>query len=266
MRTQWGDERQSSPTRRPPPRLRPGGGRRPEGRGGPRVHRVDRDPGHRPRAAQPGPLPGHRPVRQRRPGRPPRRAGVPAEGADRRRRPRGRRAGAPGGAHRPVRHGRAAPRDPRRTGGGHPARRLRLPHRAQRHHRLHRTRAHARRPGGGPHPRAGQQGVAHRRRPAGQGAGQAGPDHPGRLRARRPLPGAGRRHPRRRAQAGRHRLRRPVPGPYQGRAGGRHRRGRPRPPHLGHGPGDHDQLRDARQQGPGGDRGPPALRHSLRPH
>ena len=35
----------------------------------------------------------------------------------------------------------------------------------------------------GPHARAGQQGVADRRRPAGRGAGQARPDHPGRLRA-----------------------------------------------------------------------------------
>ena len=103
-------------------------------------------------------------------------------------------------------------------GRRHRGRRLRLPHRPQRHHRLHRPRAHPRRPGGGPHPRARQQGVAHRRRPAGEGAGQAGPDHPGRLRARRPLPGAGRRHPRGRAQARRHRLRRPLPRPYEARS------------------------------------------------
>ena len=43
-----------------------------------------------------------------------------------------------------------------------------------------------------------------------------GPDHAGRLRALRALPGAGRRHPRRGPQADRHRLRRPVPRPHQG--------------------------------------------------
>ena len=65
------------------------------------------------------------------------------------------------------------------------------------------------RPGAGPR----QQGVADRRRPAGEGGRQARPDRPGRLRALRALPGAGRRHPRRGPQAGRHRLRRPVPRP-----------------------------------------------------
>ena len=34
-----------------------------------------------------------------------------------------------------------------------------------------------------------------------------------------------------------------------------------RAPDLGHGPARHDQLRDAGEQGPGGDRGAPALRH-----
>ena len=36
-------------------------------------------------------------------------------------------------------------------------------------------------------------------------------------------------------------------------------------PDLGDGPGDHDQLGDAGQQGPRGDRGAPALRHPVRP-
>ena len=42
-------------------------------------------------------------------------------------------------------------------------------------------------------------------------------------------------------------------------------RGGARPPHLGHGPGRHDQLRDAGEQGARGDRGAPPLRHPLRP-
>ena len=39
-----------------------------------------------------------------------------------------------------------------------------------------------------------------------------------------------------------------------------------RAPDLGHGPGRHDQLRDPGEQGPGADRGPPALRRPLRRH
>ena len=46
----------------------------------------------------------------------------------------------------------------------------------------------------------------------------------------------------------------------------RHARGGAGPPDLGHGPGRHDQLRDAGQQGARGDRGAPALRHPVRPH
>ena len=135
-------------------------------------------------------------LRRGRQGRAARRAGAPAAGAHRRGRARGRRAGAARGAARAS------------TGTGEPlpeilagpdaatrARRLRVPHRAQRHHRLHRPRAHPRRARGGPDARARQQGVADRRRPAGQGARQAGPDHPGRLRARRALPGARRAAP-----------------------------------------------------------------------
>ena len=59
-------------------------------------------------------------------------------------------------------------------------------------------------------------------------------------------------------------------GPFRGRtrerAGRRHPRGGAEPPDLGHGPGRHDQLRHPGQQGAGGDRGAPALRHPLRPH
>ena len=45
----------------------------------------------------------------------------------------------------------------------------------------------------------------------------------------------------------------------------RHARAGARAPDLEHGPGDHDQLGHAGQQGPGGDRGAPAVRHRLRP-
>ena len=58
-------------------------------------------------------------------------------------------------------------------------------------------------------------------------AGRAGPDHPGRLRARRPVPGAGLRHPGRCPQARRHRVRRPLPRPHPRGAGGRHPRRTP---------------------------------------
>ena len=37
-------------------------------------------------------------------------------------------------------------------------------------------------------------------------------------------------------------------------------------PHLGHGSGHHDQLGDPGEQGSGGHRGAPAVRHRLRPH
>ena len=58
-------------------------------------------------------------------------------------------------------------------------------------------------------------------------------------------------------------------GPFRGRTrdelDGRHARGGARAPDLEHGPEDHDRLRDARQQGPRGDRGALPLRRRLRP-
>ena len=59
-------------------------------------------------------------------------------------------------------------------------------------------------------------------------------------------------------------------GPFRGRSrdslAERHPGRGARAPHVGHGArGDHE-LRDPRQQGPGGDRGAPAVRRALRPH
>ena len=58
-------------------------------------------------------------------------------------------------------------------------------------------------------------------------------------------------------------------GPFRGRTRGadgrRHRRAGAGPPHLGDGPGRHHQLGHPGQQGPGGDRGAPAVRHPVRP-
>ena len=61
------------------------------------------------------------------------------------------------------------------------------------------------------------------------------------------------------------RVGRAVPRPHPRRAARRDRRRGAGPPDLGHGAGRHDQLRQPGQQGPRGDRGPPALRHPLRP-
>lgn len=57
-----------------------------------------------------------------------------------------------------------------------------------------------------------------------------------------------------------------LPAAVRGRAGPCHPRGRARPPHLGHGPGHHGEQRHPGEQGPGGHRGAPPLRHPLRPH
>ncbi len=264
MRQEWGHERQPSPSRRSTHRLRPD--RRPPGHRRPRLHGIDRHPGHRPGPAQSRPLPRHRALRRRRQGGTPRRAGAAAAGPYRRGRAGGHRARAAGGAQGALRYGRAAAGDPRGPRRGHRAGGLRLPHRPQRHHRLHRPRPHPRRPHRGPDPRSRQQGIADRRRPPRQGRGEARPDHPGRLRARRALPGAGRRHPRRCAQAGRDGLRRALPRPYTSRTGPGHPPGRPRASDLVDGPGDHGQFGDLGQQGARSDRGTSSLRHSLRTH
>ena len=92
------------------------------------------------------------------------------------------------------------------------------------------------------------------------------PDRPGRLRALRARP-----VPARRAAAPRCAgwSLTASGGPFRGRRRAelrrRHRRAGAGPPDLGHGPGGHGQLRDAGQQGPGGDRGAPAVRHPVRP-
>ena len=64
----------------------------------------------------------------------------------------------------------------------------------------------------------------------------------------------------------RHGERGAVPRHAAGRAARRHAGTGARPPHLGHGTGHHDQLRHPGQQGPGGHRGPPALRRPVRAH
>ena len=120
----------------------------------------------------------------------------------------------------------------------------------------------ARRVGAGP----GQQGVAHRRWAAGQGRGR------GPARSCRSTPSTA---PSRRAcaAAGRDEVRRLVVtasgGPFRGRSRAELAdvtpRAGARAPELLDGAGHHDELGDAGQQGPRGHRGPPALRHPLRP-
>ena len=61
-----------------------------------------------------------------------------------------------------------------------------------------------------------------------------------------------------------HRVRRPVPRALAGGAGDGQRRGRAAPPDLGDGREDHDRLRHAHEQGPGGHRGPPPVRDAVR--
>ena len=97
---------------------------------------------------------------------------------------------------------------------------------------------------------------------------QARPDRAGRLRAQRarPVPAGG-------GSTGGPEVRRLVltasGGPFRGRSRAdlaeRDPGGGAGAPDLGHGPGDHHQLRDPGQQGPRGDRGAPAVRHPLRP-
>ena len=122
---------------------------------------------------------------------------------------------------------------------------------------------------GGHRRRPGQQGVARRRRRAGdragRGHGRAAPAR--RLRALGAAPAA------RRASAPGTVDRLVLTasgGPFRGRAPrrarGRHGRAGARAPHLGDGRQDHDRLRHADEQGPRGHRGPPPLRHALRPH
>ena len=58
----------------------------------------------------------------------------------------------------------------------------------------------------------------------------------------------------------------PFRGRTRGRDGGRYARAGAGAPDLEHGPAGHEQLGDAGEQGPGGDRGAPAVRRPLRAH
>ena len=216
MGQEWGHERQPSqpPSRRPAHRLRPG--RRPPGHRHPRLHRVHRHPGHRPGAAQPRPLPRDRAVRRRRPGRAARRAGArgcgcaPSPSRDEDAVPAAARGARPRSTARASRCRRSSPGRGRPPSSPPP----------DCHTVLNGITGSIglapdpRRPGGRPDARPRQQGVADRRRPAGQGG------WPSPARSSRSTPSTPRssrrccRHPRRGAQAGRHRLRRALPRPH----------------------------------------------------
>ena len=90
--------------------------------------------------------------------------------------------------------------------------------------------------------------------------------HPGRLRALGAAP-ADRRRARRARSTGSSLT--ASGGPFRGRTRAelerRHRRAGARAPDVGDGRQDHDRLGDADEQGPRGDRGPPPVRHAVRP-
>lgn len=138
-------------------------------------------------------------------------------------------------------------------------------HRAQRDHGLDRPAAHPRRAARRPPPGPGQQGVAHRRRGPREGGRPPGPARAGGLRALRARAGAARGYGGRGPPPRAHGLGRAVPRPGPRRPARRHARPGPRPPHVGHGPRRHHQLRLPREQGPRGDRGPPAVRRAPGP-
>ena len=121
-------------------------------------------------------------------------------------------------------------------------------------------------------PRCGPAGCWHWRTrnrwsPAGAGdrGGGARPARARRLRTQRARPVPERRCAAGGLTAGGDRVRWPVPRADGGANGRGHRRAGARPPDLGDGAGRHHQLGDPGQQGPGGDRGAPAVRHPLRP-
>ncbi len=116
------------------------------------------------------------------------------------------------------------------------------------------------------HARPREQGVAHRRRRPRHRDRAARADRAGRLehsaiaqalRIRRPVGGA---------PARADRVRRSVPRAAAGGARRRHAGRGARPPDVGHGPRGHDELGDAREQGPRGHRGASAVRCALRRH
>ena len=127
--------------------------------------------------------------------------------------------------------------------------------------------ADAGRAAGRPDAGAGQQGVAGRRRPAGPGAwprpGQIVPvdsEHSALAQCLRSGTAAEVRRLILTASGG------PFRGRGPRRAGRGHAGAGAGPPDLEHGPGRHDQLGHAGQQGPGGDRGARAVRRRVRRH
>ena len=240
----------------------------------PRLDRLDRHAGDRRRPAEPRPAADHRPGRRGRGRRP---AGRP--GADPRR-PTVAVARATAAqdlqlafyaAASQARLGQGRVRaagDPRRPARGRGARRPAGRRRPQRDHRLHRARARR-----SSALEAGRTlALANKESliaggALGQAAAAARAARPGRLRALGAGPVPARR---RRAARSRRLVLTASGGPFRGRradelADVTVERGA-RPPDLGHGPGRHDQLGDAGQQGPRGDRGAPALRRPLRRH
>ncbi len=139
-------------------------------------------------------------------------------------------------------------------------------HRPERVRRRGGARGDARGPRRGHRRRAREQGEPRRRRPAGarrRRAQRRRPD-PGRLRALGAAPAPARRVAGIGRVADPHRLGGPVPGQHARRARRGLGRGRAAPPDLGHGRAHHGGLGDPHEQGPRGDRGPPALRRAVR--
>ncbi|CAA9263528.1 MAG: 1-deoxy-D-xylulose 5-phosphate reductoisomerase, partial [uncultured Blastococcus sp.] len=237
-----------------------------------RLHRLDRPAGDRRRPAEPRPPADHRSGRGGWRRGPAGRSGAGPGGPDRGRGPRDGGAGPAagllrGGVQAGLGHGGVlAARDPGRSQSGGGARDATRGRRPQRHHRVDRAGPHAGRAARRPHRRARQQGVADRRRGSGDRGREARPARARRLRALGPGPVPAWRLPRRGGPSGAHRERRALPRTQRRAAGRRHRRGGDGPPDVGHGPRHHDQLRHAGQQGPGADRGAPALRRPVRRH
>ena len=119
----------------------------------------------------------------------------------------------------------------------------------------------------GAHARAREQGVADRRRRAGQARARrparSSPSTPSTRRSRRRCGRASRA--RCAGSCSPHPVARSAGAPRASLAR-RHAARGARASDLGHGPRRHDQLVDARQQGPRGHRGAPALRRAVRPH
>ena len=155
----------------------------------------------------------------------------------------------------------------RRRGARAAGDRLRGRPRAQRAGRLGGPRADGRDAGRGHRPRAGQQGVARRRRRARDAArrGDRSADPARRLRALGAAPAAGRGA----ARGPSSKLvltasRRPLPRAQRAELARRLASRRRSPSDVGDGRQDHDRLGDADEQGPRDDRGPPPVRRAVR--